>query len=274
MTPLDSLCARGLRTQMVVILAWIAGVLLFGAGYLSAAAQASQTAKLKVSLTPNRLGAETTFAFGIKIATTDGQIPSPLTGFDLSLPTGLGLFTSTLGQEICEPGILLARGLKGCSPNAIVGFGSALVKVPVGTEIIEMPIKMTLIMGPPQNHHTGMLYYAEGQSEVIAEFVFPGLVLGATDPFSTLLTTTVPVIAGLPDEPDAAVTRMQAKIGPKGLLYSKRSHGKVMTYHPEGMLVPERCPPGGFPFAAALKFQDGTSTTATASIPCPRRRSR
>jgi hypothetical protein len=259
---------------MVLILALVAGALLFGAGYLSVAAQASQTAKLKASLTPNRLGAETTFAFGIKIETTDGQTPSPLAGFNLSLPAGLGLFTSTLGQEICEPGILLARGVKGCSPDAIVGFGSAFVEVAVGTEKIEVPIKMTIIMGPPQNHHTGMLYYAEAQSDVIAELVFPGLVLGATDPFGTLLTTTIPVIAGLPDEPDAAVTQMQAKIGAKGLLYSKRSHGKVVTYHPEGMLVPERCPPGGFPFAATFEFEDGTSTTATVSTPCPRRRSR
>jgi hypothetical protein len=245
------------------------GVLILLIGSLGTVAQASETATLSASFTPDKLGANTAFTFGFEIGSSNEQIPSPLTGVALHLPAGLGFFTSTLGQEVCRPAALLARGVGGCSPNAIMGSGSALAKVLIGPEILEVPIKITVIMGPASNHHTGMLYYAEGDSAVVADLVFPGVVLGESYPFSTLLNTSIPITHSLPDAPDVAVTQMQTTVGPSGLLYSKRAHGKLVTYHPEGMAVPERCPPAGFPFAATFSFEDNTSVTATSTIACP-----
>lgn len=249
-----------------------AGLLAFAC--LQGVAQASQTAKLSASFTPDRLGVNTTFAFAFTLGTTSGQIPSPLTSLGLRLPAGLGLFTSTLGEEICRPAALLAGGVTGCPPDAVMGFGTAVAKVPVGPEVLEVPIGITIIMGPPQNHHTGMLYYGEGQSAVVAELLFPSLVLGEAPPFGTLLNTAIPLTPGLPDAPDAAVTQMRAAIGPRGLLYSKRVRGKRVTFHPKGMAVPDTCPPRGFPVAATFRFQDNSSVTATAIVPCPPRSAR
>jgi hypothetical protein len=46
-------------------------------------------------------------------------------------------------------------------------------------------------------------------------------------------------------------------------------NGRTVSYRPHGVSVPKRCPPGGYPFAAELTFEDGTSTTADYNIPCP-----
>ena len=39
--------------------------------------------------------------------------------------------------------------------------------------------------------------------------------------------------------------------------YDKLVRGRTVSYHPQGVAIPARCPRGGFPFRAVLHFQDG-----------------
>jgi hypothetical protein len=72
--------------------------------------------------------------------------------------------------------------------------------------------------------------------------------------------------------PDVSIVSVQATIGPSHLTYYKHVHGRLVPFSPRGVSVPERCPRGGFPFAAEFTFQDGSSASAQTTVPCPPRR--
>jgi hypothetical protein len=52
------------------------------------------------------------------------------------------------------------------------------------------------------------------------------------------------------------------------LTYFREIGDKTIPYHPRGIRIPDVCPPGGYPFAALLNFQDGTHTDASFRVPC------
>ena len=86
-----------------------------------------------------------------------------------------------------------------------------------------------------------------------------------------LIDLTVPLVPSLPEGEDVAVTSVRATLG-GNLSYVERSHGREISYRPKGISLPRRCPRGGFPFSATFTFLDGTGASASASVPCPRRR--
>jgi hypothetical protein len=254
----------GVRRLLVALLAL--GV------WLPSGALASQTATLSPTrFEPDRLGASTTVTIGFRIATPSGETPSPLVDVELSLPAGVTAGFNTLGLASCSPATLQERGASGCSPDAFVGRGSALVEVPFGAGVLYESVKTAILMGPLVDGHTAMSFYASGTSPVIAHLVFPTLFLGNAAPFGALLNTSIPPIAGLPGAPDVALVSMQSSIGPKGLKYYKRVHGATVAFAPEGFDVPSTCPAGGFPFAARFTFDDGSTESATSTAPCPPR---
>jgi hypothetical protein len=73
---------------------------------LPTAADATPTARLSAALSPEHLGQSTTIVFGFTIATTTGQVPSPLTSLDLYYPANLGIGTSGLGLDTCSAPLL------------------------------------------------------------------------------------------------------------------------------------------------------------------------
>jgi hypothetical protein len=239
-----------------------------------AAAVASETVKLETSFTPDRLGQSTTIGFGFQISGSDGQAPASLTRVDLRLPAGIGYVTSNLGLAVCEPALLIAQGPEGCSPNSRIGFGSALVEVPLGAGGGEETPSVEAFMGPPaRNGDTVVVFYADGRTPVAAQVVFEGELIPGFGPLSSgSLDNAVPLVPGVPEGPDVTILSVHTTIGPAGLLYTKRVHGRTVHFHPRGVDVPERCPRGGFPFAADFSFADGTTASATSKVPCPARR--
>lgn len=240
----------------------------------ASASAVSERATLHASFSPDRLGASTTISFGFQIATTEGLAPPPLTSLDLRMPAGINFTTTTLGLAICQPAALLAKGLAGCSPNSRLGFGSAYVEVPFGTGSGSEIPEIQALMGPPHDGNLVVLFYANGQTPVDAQLVFTGEVLPAYGAFGSQLATEVPPIASVPGGPDVSIVSVQSTIGPSQLTYYRHSHGRLVPFHPVGVSVPERCPHGGFPFAAQFVFQDGSRTSASSTVPCPPRRRR
>jgi hypothetical protein len=239
---------------------------------LAAPAPASPTAKLQVSLTPERLGAGTTIAFAFQITSPDGAVPPPLTNVDLSYPANLGLITSGLGLSTCSRAELEARSA--CPPNSLMGYGSALAEIVLGPELIYEPAQITTWMAPIEDGHLGLLFLGQAHTPVDTEVIFTSLVLNAPPPFGGSLTTTVPIIPSVPEAPDVSVTQMRSTLGPMHITYYQRFHGKTTAYHPQGIRLPHTCPHGGFPFAATFAFLDGSHTSASASVPCPAHRRR
>jgi len=226
---------------------------------------------LKTSFSPDRLGARVTIKFGFVVhSTVPRQAPSPVTDFDLHLPAGLGVSTSSLGLANCEPATLIAQGPEGCPANARVGYGSALVAVTTETEPVEEEGALDVFVGPPNKEHLEVLFYAEGGSPVSAQLVFRGRLFEDGGPFSGRLDTTVPLIPTWPGGADLSVTRMTSTIGPLGLTYHRRVRGKLVPFKPRGIALPRTCPRGGFLFRADLSFLSGAHASATSAVPCPR----
>ena len=255
-----------------LLAAALAGLVLLSCTCLPAPAGAAQTVKLHASLTPERLGAGTTIAFAFTVSTTAGKVPSPLSGVDLLYPANLGLATSGLGLATCTTYILEELGPEGCPSESQMGYGSGLVEVPFGPEILQEAATTKVFMANLSQGHLGLVFYAYGVTPVAAQIVFPGLVLPAPDPYGGDLTTTIPPVPTLPGAPDASVVKLSTTIGPEHITYYERVRGRYLPYHPRGIVLPRTCPPGGFEFAARFTFQDATHASARTTVPCPSRR--
>ncbi len=251
-------------------------VALFAAllgGLAPSGAQAtSEVASLHASFSPDRLGAATTITFGFHIATTEDLAPPPLTALDLRMPSGMNYTTTTLGLSLCQPAALRTNGLAGCPPNSRLGYGSALVEVPFGTGAGHEIPEVQAVAGPSPNGNLTVLFYANGLYPVSAQLTFAGEVVPDSGRFGSQLATTVPLVTSVPGGPDVSIVSVQTTIGPAHLTYYKHRHGRLVPFRPRGVSVPERCPHGGFPFAADFTFQDGSSTSAETTVPCPPRR--
>src|ERR1700728_504899 len=130
--------------------------MLLAAYSMTSVASASETAKLNVSLIPDKLASSTTIITDLKIGTTSGAVPSPVIGAEFRFPAGFAMDTSTLGLAVCQPKALIERGLKACSPNALMGYGHAAVELEFASEIIREPVKLAVLMAEPIDNHTGL----------------------------------------------------------------------------------------------------------------------
>jgi hypothetical protein len=240
---------------------------------------AAERVKLRTSFTPDRIEASTTIRFGFQIkSAVAGQVPPPLTNVDLHLPAGMGLGTSTLGLANCDTTTLLERGPADCPSASRIGTGRALalVRLPADKagaegEIMEESASIMTFIGPSNTYNTEVLFYAEGRTPVNAQLVFPGQILADRRPFGGQLNTTIPLIPTWPGGPDVSVVSLDSTIGPLGLIYYRRHHGKYVPYQPKGILVPRDCPHQGYLFRADFTFLDGTNASADTSVPCPAR---
>lgn len=254
------------RVRYVVLL------LLLGA-FAPAAAGASQTAKLSVRFSPNHLGHGTSVEFSTQISTNDGKLPSPLSELDMHYPSILGFAASGLGLVTCSRERLEAHGPASCPANSHMGRGSVLVAIPIGPEIIEEEAPITILRAPREGG-IALFFYASGEMPVYADITFTGLLSEAATVGSEKILVNVPLVQGLPGGPNVSVVNLHATFGPLGLTYYERLRGKFVAYRPRGVLLPSRCPRGGFPFSADFAFRDGSRTSAATSVACPHKHSR
>jgi hypothetical protein len=235
-----------------------------------AIATATETVSLHATLTPEQLGRGTTVGFGFQIATPDGKVPPPLTAARVLYPGTIGVALSGLGLDPCLPADLKTFGRAGCPPDSLMGYGTALAEIAIGPEILQETVQVEIFAGTESNGHLALLIYATGQSPVDAQVVFPGLLLPAPQPFGGQVDATIPLVPSLPEAPNVSVVRFNSTLGPQHITYYEHIHGRTVAYHPKGLLLPNTCPPGGFPFAAELSFEDGSHATARTTVPCPR----
>jgi hypothetical protein len=228
------------------------------------AAQAVQSARLQVSLSPERLGASTTIAFDFQITAPNDELPSALTLLKVRLPPGMGIDTSGLAR--CRRA-LLVHGPQGCSRNSRVGTGSVDVKVPLGNVIRPEKAALTVFNGPRQRGHATLLFYAAGRLPIATQLVFRGVIIPSQ--LGQTIEAAIPLIPTLPEAPDAAIVAMSSTLGTRQLTYYRTVGHRRVRFTPRGATLPARCPAGGFPFSAFFGFSDATSTAAPAIVPCP-----
>ncbi len=227
--------------------------------------------RLHASLTPEILGQGTTIGFGFQIAGAHGRIPAPLTKVEVRYPVDLGIGLSGLGIDTCPASTL--ENLEpetSCPPDSRMGYGTALAEIPIGPLLLTETARITVFRAPTQDGYLSLLFFAEGKNPVSAEIVFPGLLVPAQQPFGGAISLNIPPIIGLPEGLNISVTKLTSTIGPQDITYYESIHGRTISYRPRGVLLPQSCPKGGFPFAASFTFEDGTHASAHTVVPCPR----
>jgi hypothetical protein len=245
------------------LLAALIATLALSASLSTTSAWSTQITSINAGFSPLRLGSHTALSLGFDVRTPDGSLPSALTGIVFHYPADLGIGTNGLGLATCTQAKLSLDGPKACPPNSIMGRGSALAEFQVSPEVSEENAEIALVAGPSQNGYLKLLISATGAYPVAARIVMSTLLLPGQ------LQITVPLVEGLPEGPDVAVVSVKVTIGGK-LTYYERVHGKRVAYRPQGILLPKRCPAGGFRFHANFSFLDGTRSEARTVVKCPR----
>jgi hypothetical protein len=236
-----------------------------------ASANATQTASLHAAFIPALLGHGTTIDLSAQISAPTGLVPSPLTSLDVHYPHALGVATGGLGINSC----LSARRLEalgpaeGCPADSQMGQGSAIAAVPIGPIVLEEAATVAIMRGPQQEGHLGLFFYVNAGGPVNGQIVLSGELLPGPRVGEETLHIDVPLVPGVAGSPNVAVVQLQVMIGARGLTYYEDIHGNYIPYHPQGILLPNRCPRGGFPFSASFTFENGPQTTASTTVACP-----
>jgi hypothetical protein len=242
---------------------------------LPGVAAASQAMHFSTTLSPERLDGATSVGLKIEIATPAERIPAPMRVLDVRYPANLGIALSGLGIETCTATVLETMGPAGCPVDSVMGYGQALGEISYGPEIIRERASVTIVRAEDLDGHLALLFDAQGLSPVLANIVFPGVLLPARAPYGGDIHISVPLVPSLPEAPDVAVVRLSATIGPAaGLSYREVEHGRSISYTPRGILLPARCPRGGFPFRANITFEGGGRAAADTKVLCPKSRRR
>jgi hypothetical protein len=223
------------------------------------AAQAAISATIAPSLLPDRLGAKGALVLTIRFTGDESEAPSPMRRAVLRFPAGLGIEIPHLRS--CSTARLRARGPSGCPIQSLLGRGHARAEAQAGSQIISEDISLWLFVGPFHNLEPTFEILGQGYTPFDERVVLTGTVLPDAPPYGEDLVLSVPSIPTLPLEPDASIVRMSLIVGTS----KPRDPRNANT-----VVVPRRCPPGGFPFAADFTYADGSIGNAISAAPCPR----
>jgi hypothetical protein len=219
----------------------------------------SESARITAALSPNRLGAAARLNVDITYGKTESELPPPVRHALLRLPAALGIDIPSLRS--CSAAHLRAHGGRGCPPQSLIGSGQALTDALLGSQLLSEHVALSLFVGPLVNLEPTFEILAEALTPFRERVVIVGRVLPDDPPFGEDLSIALPPIRTLPLEPDASIVALSLSIGPRPGARSRQSNA---------VLVPARCPPGGFPFAIESGFADGGSSKTLTTAPCPR----
>lgn len=211
------------------------------------------------TLNPGRLGARGSLTLDTSFFGGESGIPAPVRATTLQLPAGLALDIPHL--QSCSLARLRDRGAAGCPSRSRIGTGQALVEVLAGSLRLSERVTLSLFMGVPRNLSPTFEVLGQGYTPVDERLVFTGSALPDAAPYGEQLVLDMPVIPTLALEPNVSIVSLSLRIG------EAPRPGRAA---PTSVVAPSSCPAGGFPFAAQFAFEDGSSSDATYSMPCPR----
>jgi hypothetical protein len=223
-------------------------------------ARAGTLASITPSLSPDRLGASTTFGFDARFSGGEDGVPAPLSHVVVHLPAGLGV--SFAGMRTCSEGALRARGPRACPAGSRIGGGSTLVETRFGSETISEEAAVQIFAGPGRSGARSLEFTAQGLTPLEERVTFAGLLQPDRAPYGMKLVMSIPEVPTLATLPGASTVRLSLRVGPAGA-----GHGAARVAG--SIHVPRACPAGGFPFAADFAFGDGSTSGPTARVRCP-----
>jgi hypothetical protein len=215
-------------------------------------------ASITAAFHPDRLGATGALTMTLDLAGGAQGDPPPLRRSVLRLPAGLGVEIPSLRS--CAPELLRRSGARGCPARSRLGIGRVLVHATLGSQLLGESLLLWVFLGPLHNLQPTFELLARGYTPFDERTVFDGTVRADSAPYGEDLVLSIPPISTLPLEPNATIASLSLTIG------ADRPSGR----EPNTTIEPTRCPPGGFPFAAELTYEDGSTQYVYTNAPCPR----
>jgi hypothetical protein len=240
---------------------------------LSGTASAAPTVTFKAQAVPipgfphtgNILGAGAAVEAEFHISGTEyGGYSPPLIGVNVYLPTGAKIHSA--GFPTCPTAtILTEKEPTKCPKGSKAGpVGTATGFVVFGSERVPETVSLESFWA-----QGGLNVFVDGHTPASIEVTSTGKYtkLGGGGGYGPELVTTVPLIETVPGAPDGSTSSIKLKVG------AAMKKGKKTIYYGT---MPTKCPKGGFPVKAELKFAAlGGLTEQTVTqlykAPCPRK---
>ncbi len=212
------------------------------------------------SLLPDRLGASTALTLAFRLSGGDEGVPPPLSAMVVRLPAGLTIDLRGVGT--CAGSRLRHRGAGGCPAGSLVGRGHAMMSVHAGSLAVPEETTIAIFRGPDRAGRPTLEIFGQGRTPLDQSSISTAVLDPDSAPYGSKLTVSIPAIPTLVFEPDASFDSLSLTVG--GIGHNPLAHAAAGA-----ILVPRRCPAGGFPFAASFAFADGSTASASATLPCP-----
>jgi hypothetical protein len=256
--------AMGRRRVRMFALALLVGTCLIGA----AVAWATNTFTATVYFTPDKLGAPTNVSAKTAFAYST-SVPVPISNVLAYGPAGIGY--DVKGTGTCNKAALENLGPSACPADSRIGFGGGIGLVEIAKEFIKEPFTFNLFLAPSENGQFVILVYVNAVSPVSLQLVLAAKEIHGSGPYGIGVNVEVPPIPTLPGAAYASVESTYLTVGSQKVAYYHKVHGKQMLIHVPGLIVPKKCPSGGFPFLVTISFLDNTQTSDKYTAPCPHR---
>jgi hypothetical protein len=257
--------ARALSATIRPLLATAVASAGIGGAALAMPAQTT-TFTFGAAFTPNALGAATNLSTTMTFASGAGD-PQPISELVAFAPAGLEL--DVQGVATCEHMTLEVDGPSGCPAQSRIGFGGGVGVFDLAGGPVKEPYTLDFFLAPQEHGHLAILIYADAVNPVAVQFVLTAREVHGPRPYGFGLAVEVPPVSTVPGAANASVESSFASLGGADIAYYQTIHGRRTLVHIKGLVAPATCPAGGFPFEVIVTFEDGSTSTASYSSPCP-----
>ncbi len=208
--------------------------------------------------TGDTLGAGVAVEGEIKISGSEyGGFPPPVTSFTFLAPVGVKLHPQ--GFTTCSEAILESHEVAHCPKKSFASsIGSVDGVVSFGATRVHEALTLQGFFAPGGE----LAFYAEGRSPAVIEIIGKASITSGGDGFGPKFSGNVPLVETVPGAPYGVVEAGKITIGAAFM-----QGGKLIPY----ITLPKKCPRGGFPVRAELKFLIGEPVTVDTKMPCPTR---
>jgi hypothetical protein len=199
------------------------------------------------------------FEFTIRGKEVTGDSPSQLRGVNVWLPAGAKI--DTKGFVTCTLKTLEEKGPEACPKKSQASpVGSVEGSDTIAGEAIKEKGTVQAFFAPGANE---LIFYANLPTPISAQVYVSGHLHKVGGIFSYEFESEVPLVESVPGAAAASAEAIDLEVG---AYY--RKHGKVVSYG----TLPSKCPKGGFPLKAELKFESGETVTTEYKAPCPKKK--
>jgi hypothetical protein len=218
---------------------------------------------------PDRLGASANLSLTARFSAPPGGAPPPVRKLTVYAPAGMSI--DPRGAGVCSQAVLEQRGPVGCPADSRAGFGGGVGVLQLPGETVHESYTLDFFFSSTRPGHLSLLVYASARAPINVELVVIAREVRAPAPYGLGFSVEVPPISTVPGAPLASIESAFASLGAADVAYYKRLRGHLRLVHVRGLVVPRRCPAGGFHSRAAIEFRDGQSLTLDPRVPCPAR---